>query len=293
MKNDIFISYSTADKHTADAICSTLENNGIRCWIAPRDIIPGNDWAQSIINAIKSSKIMVLVFSHNSNESPQVSKELNLAVSHKLLVMPFKIDDSMPSGNMEYFLADTHWLDAIDGDMQAQINRLKDVIKSVLSKLAGEEEAADNNGADTADNNADSFDKNNNTVKNNNNAAKVSGDAKSIGFFRAYGLLWKNFVDFKGCASRSEFWKGIGMHAVVWIVLLLINVFVFSDTPALILIYTLLTIVPFISLCVRRLHDGKYSGYWLLLVLTGYGAVVPFVFLFFESVFEGNKYRNK
>ena len=44
MAHDVFISHSSKDKQTADAICHYLEQNGIRCWIAPRDILPGEDW---------------------------------------------------------------------------------------------------------------------------------------------------------------------------------------------------------------------------------------------------------
>jgi hypothetical protein len=46
MARDVFISYSSKDKPTADAVCATLEANGIRCWIAPRDVVPGSDWGE-------------------------------------------------------------------------------------------------------------------------------------------------------------------------------------------------------------------------------------------------------
>jgi hypothetical protein len=41
MEYDVFISYSHPDKASADAACATLEQAGIRCRIAPRDIVPG------------------------------------------------------------------------------------------------------------------------------------------------------------------------------------------------------------------------------------------------------------
>ena len=59
MAHDVFISYSTKDKPTADAACAALEAKGIRCWIAPRDILPGSDWGEAIIDGHipeKSSK---------------------------------------------------------------------------------------------------------------------------------------------------------------------------------------------------------------------------------------------
>lgn len=132
MNIDVFISHSSKDANIAKAICNTLESNGIRVWIAPRDIMPGSDWAESINNAIESSKAMVLVFSEYSNDSVQVAKELNLAVNNKLIILPFKIDETAPTGSMKYYLSDTHWLDAINGDMKDEIEKLKDVLISFL-----------------------------------------------------------------------------------------------------------------------------------------------------------------
>ena len=69
MAHDVFISHSTKDKAIADAVCAALEAGKIKCWIAPRDIIPGDKWASAIVEAIDNSRIMLLIFSHNSNNS--------------------------------------------------------------------------------------------------------------------------------------------------------------------------------------------------------------------------------
>lgn len=135
MRSDVFISHSTVDKKVADAICTNLESHGIRCWIAPRDIAPGADWAMAINDAIKTNPVFVLVFSEHSNSSIQVAKEITLAVNNKRLIIPFKIDASKPTGSMEYYLSDTHWLDAIDGDMQKEIDSLRDVVSSALAHM--------------------------------------------------------------------------------------------------------------------------------------------------------------
>ena len=67
-------------KPAADTVCSILEQNGISCWIAPRDITPGLDFAEAIIDGIKSSKLFILVYSSNSNNSKQVIREVDRAV---------------------------------------------------------------------------------------------------------------------------------------------------------------------------------------------------------------------
>ena len=142
MNIDVFISYSTKDIDVANAICCSLEASGIRCWIAHRDIVPGSDWAESINTAIKSSAVMVLVFSESSNNSTQVAKELNLAISNKLVILPFKIDQSAPTGSMEYYLSDTHWLQA-SSDITDEITSLTEVVVSALTQSHREVNSAE------------------------------------------------------------------------------------------------------------------------------------------------------
>jgi len=113
MAHDVFVSYSTKDKPTADAICAALEANGIRCWIAPRDILPGSDWGEAIIDAIHACRAMVLVFSGSSNASSQIKREIERAVNVGIPVLPFRIEDVLPSKTLEYFISTQHWLDAL------------------------------------------------------------------------------------------------------------------------------------------------------------------------------------
>jgi hypothetical protein len=80
MAFDAFISYSSLDKPTADAACAMLESLGIRCWIAPRDVMPGREYGAAIVDAIHQSRVLVLVFSSHANQSPQVGREVERAV---------------------------------------------------------------------------------------------------------------------------------------------------------------------------------------------------------------------
>ena len=81
MAHDVFISYPSKDKPVADAACATLESSGVRCWIAPRDVSPGVAYAESLVNGLSNSRLMVLVFSANSNRSPQVLREVERAAA--------------------------------------------------------------------------------------------------------------------------------------------------------------------------------------------------------------------
>jgi hypothetical protein len=144
MAHDIFISYSARDKTTADAVCANLEAVGIKCWIAPRDVLPGIDWSAAIVNAISNCRAMVLVFSSSANASTQIKREVERAVHKGKVIIPFRIEDVEPSGALEYFISTPHWLDAITPPMEKHISRLVGTVRSLLDgseEMPGVQEA--------------------------------------------------------------------------------------------------------------------------------------------------------
>ena len=136
MAHDVFISYSNKDKPTADAVCAALEANGIRCWIAPRDILPGSDWGEAIIDAIHACRAMLLIFSGNSNASAQIKREVERSVNAGIPVVPFRIEDVMPSKTLEYFISTQHWLDALTPPMEQHLQYLVNTMQAILGPEA-------------------------------------------------------------------------------------------------------------------------------------------------------------
>jgi hypothetical protein len=134
MAHDVFICHSSKDKKIADAICAKLEQNRIRCWIAPRDVVPGSDFAEAIVQAIHATKVTVFVFSEHSNVSPHVKHELERTVSLGLPVLPFRVDDVVPSPALEYFISSAHWLDALTPPLEQHIDRLVTTVAALLER---------------------------------------------------------------------------------------------------------------------------------------------------------------
>jgi TIR domain/Pentapeptide repeats (8 copies) len=132
MTQDVFISYAMEDKRFADIACTSLESEGIACWIAPRDGLPGRPWGESIIKAINESKVMVVIFSSNANKSPYIRREVNHAVETGLTVITVRVEDVQPSGALQLYLDADHWLDAIDPPLQKQLPRLNDNVRELL-----------------------------------------------------------------------------------------------------------------------------------------------------------------
>lgn len=135
MAHDVFISHSSKDKPTADAICAALEGDNIRCWIAPRDIVPGANWGESIVNAISVSRLMVVVFSSHANSSAQVMREIERGVHNGLPIVPIRIENVMPSKSLEYFLSVPHWLDALTPPLQSHICKVTRTVRTILATL--------------------------------------------------------------------------------------------------------------------------------------------------------------
>ena len=138
MAHDVFISHSTIDKAVSDAACAALENGGIRCWVAPRDVQAGRSFAGEITRAIQESKIMVLIFSAHSNNSEQVLREVQLAVKARLHIIQFRIEDVHLNDDLEYFLSTPHWLDALTPPLENHLRRLETSIKTLLDDATAE-----------------------------------------------------------------------------------------------------------------------------------------------------------
>jgi len=109
---DIFISYASPNKETADALAQQLEANGATCWIAPRNIDPGGDYGEEIVRGIQDSVMFVVVFSAQANGSKHVLREVDRAIGFDKVIVPIKIDATLPTGGMDYRLCTVQWVEA-------------------------------------------------------------------------------------------------------------------------------------------------------------------------------------
>jgi photosystem II stability/assembly factor-like uncharacterized protein len=133
MAHDVFISYASQDKTIADAVCAGLEKEGIRCWIAPRDILPSENYDDAIIKGIESARVMVVIFSSNIFQSQFVKSEVERAFSKGLIIAPFRIEDVIPKGGLELYLGRRHWLDAMTPPLENHIQTLAVTVRSMLA----------------------------------------------------------------------------------------------------------------------------------------------------------------
>ncbi len=128
----VFISYASRDGAVAESVCEALEHAGVRCWIAPRDVVLGGSYAGEIVHAIDATKLLILILSKNSVDSKHVLREVERASSKGHSVVGFKIDMAPISADLEYFLNTSQWLDASDTGIERALPRLIDAVKRVI-----------------------------------------------------------------------------------------------------------------------------------------------------------------
>ena len=129
----VFISHSAADRAVAEAIRAALEAAGVACWIAPRDIPPGAEWADAIMAGIAEARLVLLIHTASSAASQMVRREVNVAVDGRTPVIPVRIDSALPQEGMQFYLGSTHWLDASAGELAAHLPR---IVAAVGKRLA-------------------------------------------------------------------------------------------------------------------------------------------------------------
>lgn len=129
MEKKVFISHSKEDKAIADIICNSLEQSGIDCWIAPRDIPYGTDWAGEIADAIEASKIFLFILSHSSNVSRQCPKEINIADNANIPMLCVVVDDVKMNSAFKYHLSNKQ-------AVFVNANHIKDEIDNIVFSVS-------------------------------------------------------------------------------------------------------------------------------------------------------------
>lgn len=135
-ERDVFICHRTAepDQDIADAICTRLEERGLRCWIAPRNILAGSqNYERDILKGVESCRLFLLVSGFKSIYSADCEMELKAAVLADKALYSYKIDDTPYDGAFSRALDKVQWLDASD-DPYSHLEQLVIDVKGILAR---------------------------------------------------------------------------------------------------------------------------------------------------------------
>lgn len=155
MNNQIFISFSSKDQDKANHIVEFLEKNNFKCFISSRDLIAGQEYAGQLIDNITCASAVVLLMSETSNESPHVLREVECAVSKRIPIFVYALEDVTLSKSMSYYLMTHQWIPVgweQDARLLEGLNKLEKVAKiSDSDTTATDITATDKSTAGTAD----------------------------------------------------------------------------------------------------------------------------------------------
>jgi TolB-like protein len=142
---DVFVSYASDDAAVANDVVAALERNGLQCWIAPRDVPPGALYADVIIRAINSTKVLVLVLSRHSVASSHVGKEIERASAKKRPIIAMRTDTTPLTPALEYFLSESQWIDVGPAGVGPQSAKLAEAVRRLIgnSSIAGRLQGGD------------------------------------------------------------------------------------------------------------------------------------------------------
>jgi len=135
----VFISYATADRKQAVNVCDALERRGVECWIAARDVAPGENYQEAIVRALRGADAMALVFSGAANDSDEIKKELSLASRYGTPVIALRIQDVEPTDAFAYELSTRQWIDAFRGPGRS--GKAIDLLASRIGQIAARKPA--------------------------------------------------------------------------------------------------------------------------------------------------------
>jgi TolB-like protein/Flp pilus assembly protein TadD len=147
----VFISYASQDAGVANSIVENLEQHGIKCWIAPRDVTPGSQYADEIVGAINDAKVFVLVLSEHAVASPHVGRELERAASKRRRIIVLRTDAAPLTRSFEYFLSESQWLDVTALGVPAALTKLTQAAGQSLAPSSWVSSGFGNDVRDPAD----------------------------------------------------------------------------------------------------------------------------------------------
>jgi Tol biopolymer transport system component len=136
MPRDVFVSHASEDHALAEQVCELLEQRGLKCWIAPRDVGAGSEWDEAILDAIERCRAYLLILSAHANRSSFVKNELNRAFSVKKPIVTFRIEDVLPGRSLELYLARHHWTDAFPPPLEPRVDQLASSLTRLLNPSA-------------------------------------------------------------------------------------------------------------------------------------------------------------
>lgn len=91
--------------------------------------------------------------------------------------------------------------------------------------------------------------------------------------FASYKIMWKYAFNFYSLENKKTFWQAFGLHFAI-LLLVWLGGALWAPLLILALLYSVCSLVPVISLAVRRLHDTDTTGLYLFMIFIPIAGIV-------------------
>jgi tetratricopeptide (TPR) repeat protein len=132
MPHQVMISYSHQDQMVAVSVCEALEAEDVPCWLSPRDLRPELGEEESLQEAIKSSRVAVVVLSQSAVHSPIILHQVTAAVRFGIPLVLFRLGPVVLSRPLQVILSNPRWVEASSRHTDVQLRRLVEAVRSLL-----------------------------------------------------------------------------------------------------------------------------------------------------------------
>lgn len=134
MSHDVFISHAAQDREVAILACAALEERGLSCWLAPRDLAPGRDYRDAVTGAVARCRLVVLIVSRATADEPHLGRDIERALGEGRPLVALRLADVMPEGPLGAAIAAAHIVDAFTPPISAHLDYLCDRVADLLGE---------------------------------------------------------------------------------------------------------------------------------------------------------------
>jgi len=131
-----FISYSREDKHLMEILAAILETAGYKTWVDSDDLIPGQTWHPTILQAVLDADFCIVILTQHGVQSPYVKQEIDLALKADKLVIPILWGNISRDQIKTLGIDDIHYLDLLELRLRDGCRRLLKAIPILLEQKA-------------------------------------------------------------------------------------------------------------------------------------------------------------
>lgn len=140
MLYDVFLSHSMGeDQALAEQLREALESNGLRCWLAEKDLQSSDRFPAALADALDDSRLVLLVFTAVCNNSPWIERELLRAINNHVPILPVRFTGIAPSRTIQVLVGAHNWFDAASGSPIQHFPRIAQTVLAVLPRPSSDD----------------------------------------------------------------------------------------------------------------------------------------------------------